>query len=363
MARSQQPWAWDWFGHLHPHSFTFIRASPFRPMASAQVVHLLVDTASSGLSELRERARSIVRAKISSPYPGVLALTVLGSSTTNNTVSAQGLPGYDHIESLHKLKPFSSCTAILDSLDGLKPSDGPVSDLFKGLVVAVFSLNAHAYAAEGAQQWEGAMSVHLFCDASRYTDDVDEEDFAEVVEQIDELGIRCSVASSAPLPETGVLHALSVALGERFEFSQVESAEVKVEAEAEAEMEAEAEAEAEAEMETEAGAREDKPEVKHEVKNEAEQAGRDAEQAEPQRVDPTDGNAYTREAFIEFYGGTEEWEAANDVATVGLARRALRAHRAWSQLDKEKQVLRCVPFAWPPPPFELCPLRTSEMAA
>ena len=28
------------------------------------------------------------------------------------------------------------------------------------------------------------------------------------------------------------------------------------------------------------------------------------------RVDPSDGNAYTREEFIEAYGGTDEWDAA-----------------------------------------------------
>eukprot|EP01044_Picomonas_judraskeda_P050923 COSAG03_NODE_30689_length_157_cov_15.551724_1_plen_37_part_10 len=32
-----------------------------------------------------------------------------------------------------------------------------------------------------------------------------------------------------------------------------------------------------------------------------------------QRIDPSDGNAYTREEFIDNYGGTAEWDRARPV--------------------------------------------------
>ena len=76
------------------------------------------------------------------------------------------------------------------------------------------------------------------------------------------------------------------------------------------------------------------------VKDEAEPMEEDEPEEEERRVDHTDGNAYMRAEFVEFYDGTEEWDAAFGEGVVALARQALRAHHAWSQLDKEKRVLR-----------------------
>ena len=52
---------------------------------------------------------------------------------------------------------------------------------------------------------------------------------------------------------------------------------------------------------------------------------RTADEEEEKRVDPSDGNAYTKREFVEVYGGTVEWDAANvgqawniALASVGL---------------------------------------------
>ena len=54
----------------------------------------------------------------------------------------------------------------------------------------------------------------------------------------------------------------------------------------------------------------------------AQGAARGAGTADERRVDLGDGGAYTREEFVQNYGGLEEWYAALPVASTGGASEA-----------------------------------------
>ena len=102
-------------------------------------LHVLVDATSPGLHVLCGHARNLILSKLQAPDSGMLAVTVLGSPTTSNLLSAQGLPGYENCHTIYGPAPCR--TAALDSLDELCASEGERADAFSALVVAVYSLN------------------------------------------------------------------------------------------------------------------------------------------------------------------------------------------------------------------------------
>jgi hypothetical protein len=287
------------------------------------LLHVVVDAASPGLFEdsgaggLCKHAHRVVRSRLPPPRESVLALTVLSSSSTSNCCERLG-SHYEHINTVFGPEPCSSA-AVLDRLKELSTSNDASADVFSALVVAVCSLSE--YPRDELERREGAMGVLLLCDASRYAqDEVDEEHMAEVVEQMVVCGMRVHVASTSPLPDSGVLRTLCTSLGGRFEFLRIKGGGEEEEEEKEEEAKREAKREACAEQED---AEPDEP-------------------AEERRVDASDGNAYTRDEFIGEYGGTDEWECAVDAATYDLARSALRAHAAWSQLEQQRKELRAM---------------------
>ena len=239
-------------------------------------LHMIIDVSSADLSEkLRREAHT----KLSRENFHNIALTVLGTPTTSNLLSNEGLEGYEHIHTIHELGSSSS-TAVLDSLKNLGVGHSETADLLSALVVAVYGFT---WQRQQQKQQADEARIFLLCDASLFTQDADGEDVDDdleaVLEPMHSLSMHLAVASTSPLPETGVLRALSDALGERFEFSLIEGGEggdervklevsahaptaaaapaastadeVKYEVEAEVKAEAKAEAKEEAEEEEE----------------------------------------------------------------------------------------------------------------
>ena len=265
-------------------------------------------------------------------------MTAFGTTSTRNLLSEEDMSGYEGVHTLRSLGPC--CTDALDGLDDLTTSESVEYDVFSALVVAVHEFDCRDE--ERGQRRE----ILLLCDAQRYADhDALNEETNHLLEGIDSLRIQLFVVSTSPLPESGVLRTLHTSLGERFEFARLECAGLReqqsrvgiklgeggreVKREAEPLVEPKSEVESEAELE----------EARHEQLPDQDSH---ADKVEERRVDPTDpgGGAFTRAEFVEFYGGTDEWDAAFDKPTVDLARRALRAHLTWIQLDKDKKRLR-----------------------
>ena len=179
---------------------------------------VVVDAAAPGLSELLLHARRVVCSKAASFEPGMLAMTAFGSTTTRNRLSEAGMAGYQGVHTLFELAPC--CTAALDGLDALQALEGVKSDIFDALVAAVYEL--HCKDNDGQRRRE----ILVLCDAQRHADDdAFEEDTAQLLKGIDDLGITISVVSPSPLPASGVLHTLFTSLGGgRFEFVRLEGA-------------------------------------------------------------------------------------------------------------------------------------------
>ena len=179
---------------------------------------VVVDAAAPGLSELLLHARRVVCSKAASFEPGMLAMTAFGSTTTRNRLSEAGMAGYQGVHTLFELAPC--CTAALDGLDALQALEGVKSDIFDALVAAVYEL--HCKDNDGQRRRE----ILVLCDAQRHADDdAFEEDTAQLLKGIDDLGITISVVSTTPLPASGVLHTLFNSLGGgRFEFARLEGA-------------------------------------------------------------------------------------------------------------------------------------------
>jgi len=321
-------------------------------------LHIVVDAAAPEMSELLLYARRVVCSKAASFEPGMLAMTAFGSTTTRNLLSEAGMAGYQGVHTLFELAPC--CTAALDGLDALQALEGVESDIFDALVAAVYEL--HCKDKDGQRRRE----ILVLCDAQRHADDdALEEDTAQLLKGIDDLGITISVVSTTPLPASGVLHTLFNSLGGgRFEFARLEGAGLHAQAggigpepmeRKEDDSKREAELEAEREVKKEAEPVEAKPDAREEAggsqcgalvdSNDDKHVSVRTAVSNPhveRRVDPTDpgGGAFTRAEFIDFYGGTDEWDAAPSEKTVDLARCTLRAHLAWSQLDKERKILR-----------------------
>jgi hypothetical protein len=181
-------------------------------------LHIVVDAAAPELSELLLYARRVVCSKAASFEPGMLAMTAFGSTTTRNLLSEAGMAGYQGVHTLFELAPC--CTAALDGLDALQALEGVESDIFDALVAAVYEL--HCKDKDGQRRRE----ILVLCDAQRHADDdALEEDTAQLLKGIDDLGITISVVSTSPLPASGVLHTLFNFLGGgRFEFARLEGA-------------------------------------------------------------------------------------------------------------------------------------------
>ena len=336
-----------------------------------EALHVVVDVSSSDMVEYR----NVVRSELSAKSPGMFALTAIGSLTTANLLSEEGHEGYEHIHTIHELGTWS--TAALDSISGLRVGGGD-ADLLSALMVVIYSFTERELQRQQQQlQMDGEPSVLLLCGASLFAQDVDDLDvvLAHILEPMQRLGMRLRVASLSPLPESRLLRALSDSLRERYEFTLIEAVGLRGEGDERAEGGEGLRAKSSAKLENPAytavalpAADESNPATdpkgKLEVKA-VEQLEADAEAQkeetqemkegktskdeaaipsppEEKRVDPSDGNAYTRDEWVEFYGGPDEWHTAFDEATVDLARRALQAHLEYGQLNHQKAKLRAL---------------------
>lgn len=172
------------------------------------LLHVLIDVNDPTLPRLRDHALKVVHTTLSAPQPGHVALTTFCAARTQNPLSDEGLEGFEHIHTIHGFgNPSKNST--FDRLESLRIETGK-ADVFSALVVAVAALDEEA----------GSRCVLLLCDASRHDQAID-DDLETVVKEMNRLDIRCCVASPSPLPESGVLRALSTCLEERFEFTRI----------------------------------------------------------------------------------------------------------------------------------------------